>query len=806
MENDNNIHILLIEDNPGDARLIGEMLAESVGVDFQVKYVNRLEAGLRYLDSGGIDVCLVDLDLPDSKGVDTLAAVRSQSARLPVLVLTGLESETIAARAVHDGAQDYLVKGQLTGNLLIRAILYSIQRHRLIFELRQYALRLHTSHFRLQTIMEQNADGIIIASEGGNILYVNPAAEAILGKGRDKLHNQPIGIPILNSEATEIEIVQPSGDVVITEVRVVEIEWEGDVAFLASVRDITERRRVREILGQAAKEWQSTFDAVEDMIVVLDRDHSIIRANKAVKDRFRDKSIFGAKCHKLFHGSIHCIDRCTSRATFSSGEACHAEIQEEQMDGRWFMTSAYPIKDAEGKVDKVVHVLRDITEGKRSEAIKRTLEAEKIVVEEMKELSDMKSQFIEVMAHELRTPMTVIRSGVGLLLEQALGELNEKQTDFLHVIERNIDRLARFSQDVLSLSKLDSGRIDVKVKEVSLFDVLRPTLEMLKVKAGEEDIEVLYDGLKGDFKVCADPDALCQVAFNLVNNAIMHCPGGTTVTLDARLKENEFVEVRVADDGKGIPDVALGRIFERFYQVGRQSGPGYRGTGIGLSVCKGLVEKMGGRIYAESGQGEGTTFRYLLPTVAARGETLFGRIALFFGYVSPDQLKDAIQEQMLSGDGEDKKLGEILMDQGHLTRIEVDEVLQNQQFSLSRPHQHLPTAMNEALLGQLARKYEYITDAQLNDVLREQAIKRETGEHKRIGEVMVEKEYMSPEDIIMVLHMQKQHIVACPGCWTRFNAARRKDGEELKCPRCDKLLVADESNEIDVDGDMEQGS
>ena len=802
MENNNNIHILLIEDNPGDARLIGEMLAESVGYDFQVKYVNRLEAGLRYLESGGIDVCLVDLDLPDSKGVDTLAAVRTQSARVPVLVLTGLESETIAARAVHDGAQDYLVKGQLTANLLIRAILYSIQRHRLIFELRQYALRLHTSHFRLQTIMEQNADGIIIASEGGNILYVNPAAEAILGKGRDELQNQPIGIPILKSEATEIEIVQPSGEVVITEVRVVEIEWEGDVAYLASVRDITERRRVREILGQAAKEWQSTFDAVEDMIVVLDRDHGIIRANQAVKDRFRDKPIFGAKCHQLFHGSHSCIPHCTAKATFRSAEACHSEIQEETMDGRWFMTSAYPIMDGEGSVDKVVHVMRDITESKRTEAIARRLEAEQLVVEEMKEVADMKSQFIEVMAHELRTPMTVIRSGVGLLLEQALGELNEKQTDFLHVIERNIDRLARFSQDVLSLSKLDSGRINVRVKDVVLYDALKPTLEMLRVKAREEDIKVNYEGLQGDYKVWGDPDALCQVAFNLVNNAIMHCPSETTVTLDARLLENDYVEVRVADDGSGIPEEALGRIFERFYQVGRKSGPGYRGTGIGLAVCKGLVEKMGGKIFVESVAGQGTTFRYLLPTSAVRGETLFGRIAMFLGYVTQSQLSEAIESQQ-NDDDDDRKLGEILMDEGHLTRVEVDEVLENQEATLAKPHNHLPSAMSEALLGQLARKYEYITEGQLNEVLRDQAVKRESGEHVRIGQVMVEKDIMSPEDIIMVLHMQKQHIVACPSCWNRFNAARTKKGEELKCPQCGNVLVKDESEEIDVDGDVE---
>ena len=804
MENKSKIvNVLLIEDNPGDARLIGEMLSDNLGVSFQLKFVNRVEAGLRYLASGGIDVVLLDLNLPDSQGLETLGTVRSAASGVPIIVLTGDTDASLGMRAVNEGAQDYLVKGQVDGNLLLRSILYSIQRHRLIFELRQYALRLHTSHFRLQTIMEQNADGIVIANKKGVALYVNPAAEQLLGMRREEMQNKPVGIPITETGAREVVLPRPDDEEGVAEVRVVEIEWEGEGAYLASMRDITERRRMREILGQAAREWQSTFDAVEDMIVVLDRDQHIIRANQAVKDTFQGQPIFGEPCYRLFHGCSTAVENCAACETFNTGEACHIELQEPHLGDRWLMMSSYPIKGPDGVVDKVVHVIRDTTEARRTEAIKRSLEAKQLVLQELKEVNEMKSQFIEVMAHELRTPMTVIRSGVGLLLEQSLGELNGKQREFLQVIDRNIDRLSRFSQDVLSLSKLDSGRFRMHPEEVELHAALHPTLEMLRIKAEEDKIEINTEGLTEEgLLVCSDVDALSQVAFNLVNNAIMHCPEGTKVWVEGQLLEDQFVEATVRDDGPGIPVEAQERIFERFYQVGRQSGPGYRGTGIGLAVCRGLVEKMGGKMFVESAPGQGTTFKVKIPTPKSRAETLFGRIAMFLGHVTQEELGEAVRLQS-SREYEGKKLGEILVDKGRLSRIKVDEVLQNQQFSLARPHKLLPATLNESLLGRIAQRYGYVTDDQLRGILRTQALRQEQGEPVRIGQVMVEQNLMTAEDVIMVLHMQKQQIMVCPACSSRFNSPRTQSEPELACPECGASLEADEAEVIEVSGDVE---
>lgn len=139
------IKTLLVEDNPGDSRLIREMLAEAKGVAFDLKYANRLQTGLEHLDKGGIDVVLLDLGLPDSQGLETLNKTYVQAPEVPIVVLTGLDDEMLGVQAVNRGAQDYLVKRQVDVNLLVRAIRYAIERKQAEERERQLQLQLNLS-------------------------------------------------------------------------------------------------------------------------------------------------------------------------------------------------------------------------------------------------------------------------------------------------------------------------------------------------------------------------------------------------------------------------------------------------------------------------------------------------------------------------------------------------------------------------------------------------------------------------------------------------------------------------------------
>lgn len=137
---DKRIKVLLIEDNPGDARLIKELLADAGGDPFDLLCVDRLSMGLDHLADGGIDLVLLDLSLPDASGLNTFSTLRAHAPHVPVIVLTGLNDETLAVNAVQEGAQDYLVKGKVDGDLLVRSVRYAIERQRMLMELRAVSL------------------------------------------------------------------------------------------------------------------------------------------------------------------------------------------------------------------------------------------------------------------------------------------------------------------------------------------------------------------------------------------------------------------------------------------------------------------------------------------------------------------------------------------------------------------------------------------------------------------------------------------------------------------------------------------
>jgi serine phosphatase RsbU (regulator of sigma subunit) len=145
------IRALLIEDNPGDARLIEVMLMEAAGESFTVRHVDRLEEGLRELGNGNVDVVLSDLSLPDSHGLDSFLRLHSRAPHVPIIVLSGLNDTTVALNAVHQGAQDYLIKGEVDGQLLARAMRYAIERKRMSEQLHRYAAELREKNAQLES-------------------------------------------------------------------------------------------------------------------------------------------------------------------------------------------------------------------------------------------------------------------------------------------------------------------------------------------------------------------------------------------------------------------------------------------------------------------------------------------------------------------------------------------------------------------------------------------------------------------------------------------------------------------------------
>lgn len=254
------IRVLLIENNPEDAQLIREMLAKARGARFDLECADRLSTGMKRLARGGIDVVLLDLSLPDSRGLNTFHRLYAQIPQAPIIVLSVPEDEELAVNAVRKGAQDYLVKGQVDSNLLLRAVRYAIERRRMLAELEQGVRELQASETRFRNIIEKNVDGIIIVDREGVIRFVNPASESLFGRKAEDLLGQVFGFPVMAGKTTELDITGRGGEtVVVVEMRVAETNWDGEIACLATIRDITEH-------VQAKKELQRSLEKLRKAI------------------------------------------------------------------------------------------------------------------------------------------------------------------------------------------------------------------------------------------------------------------------------------------------------------------------------------------------------------------------------------------------------------------------------------------------------------------------------------------------------------------------------------------------------------
>jgi two-component system phosphate regulon sensor histidine kinase PhoR len=213
-------------------------------------------------------------------------------------------------------------------------------------------------------------------------------------------------------------------------------------------------------------------------------------------------------------------------------------------------------------------------------------------------------------SHELRTPLSLIKGFVETLLEGAKND-PEKCTRFLQTIEKHTDRLTFLIEDLLAISRLESGQVVMNLHQVDLREQTQRVVDDLRARAAEKNVR-LENGVPAGLTGRADADRLQQVLTNLVENAIKYGRANGRVTLGGRADDHR-VEMWVEDDGPGIPPEARERVFERFYRVDRARSRETGGTGLGLSIVKHIVQAHGGEVWLKSDIGSGTTFFFTLP-------------------------------------------------------------------------------------------------------------------------------------------------------------------------------------------------
>ena len=236
---------------------------------------------------------------------------------------------------------------------------------------------------------------------------------------------------------------------------------------------------------------------------------------------------------------------------------------------------------------------------------------EEIILEKEKTLSQLKDEFVFIISHELKLPITAVKGYIETIFSQYSSSLTSEAKELLQLTDINSERLNKLLNDLMDISKIEQGSLQVKLLDVSLEPLISEVLSNLFIDARKKKMALTQEG-DLDTGVKADPDRLKEVLTNLVGNAIKYTPDGGRVAVKIK-KESGLAQVSVIDNGLGISEEDQKHLFEKFYRVENEQTRVVKGSGLGLFITKQLVEKMGGQIGVSSKVGTGTTFYFTLP-------------------------------------------------------------------------------------------------------------------------------------------------------------------------------------------------
>jgi two-component system phosphate regulon sensor histidine kinase PhoR len=352
--------------------------------------------------------------------------------------------------------------------------------------------------------------------------------------------------------------------------------------FSNAVKTMALALRVRTSVVDAERaRLAAVLDRMTDGVLIADSGGQIQFANPAIERLFETNQAVGRRVAEVLrqHQLVEAWQR--SRET--------GEAQEESVEiparRRFLQLVVLPDRQTHGSL----LLVQDLTRVRRLETVRR--------------------DFISNVSHELRTPLASLKALTETLRDGALEDPKAAQR-FLGRIETEVDALTQMATELLELSRIESGQVPLQRKAVPAATLLLSAAERMRAQVERAGLVLRLDTAQDMTEVSADPPRLEQVLVNLIHNAVKFTPPGGEVILAAQT-QGEFVRFSVRDSGVGIPADDLERIFERFYKADRARSGG--GTGLGLSISRHLVEAHGGRIWAESAEGDGSTFYFTIP-------------------------------------------------------------------------------------------------------------------------------------------------------------------------------------------------
>jgi PAS domain S-box-containing protein len=382
--------------------------------------------------------------------------------------------------------------------------------------------------------------------------------------------------------------------------------------FQVIVNDISDRKKIEEELRISEEIYRNTstfldniLSNMSDCLFVIDEDYTLRFINETARNIYGN--IAGEKCYKAVRNLKRpCHYKgvpCEVQQILRNGKNYFEDIRMADKVGRISHIQARLTKTLDGK-KAVISVVRDVTDEKKTEEVLRKVEQEKT-------RARMKDQFISIASHELRTPLISIKGYVDYILTGKLGPISERMKLSLDAVKRNTNRLINLTEDLLDIRRIESGKIQLRMKPMDLRDVLNNCLIEIKPFISEKNQIFNTKIPNKEMKVRGDFYRLSQVLMNLLHNATKFTPKQGKVSLYVKEKKRYF-QIEVCDTGMGIKKDDMEKIFQPFADIRKETF--VKGTGLGLSVSKGLIEGHGGKIWAKSkGERKGSTFIYTIP-------------------------------------------------------------------------------------------------------------------------------------------------------------------------------------------------
>jgi len=601
------IQILLFEDNAADADLVAEYLDLSK-LNFTITTAKRLADGIAHLRERRFDIVLLDLSLPDSRGIDTLHAVMDAVVDEVIIVLTGADDEELSIEALQVGAQDYLNKDRLSSEVLRRSIRYAIVRSNLLRSLEAHAAEIQYREALLRRIFDANSDAMFILTPEYEIKFLNPAAGKLLEAEPEQLIGEIFPFEVNSGEVTELEIPDLNDRTNIVELSAVDLIWEGESALLVVLRDITQRRQAELALKHEKERLSVTLDSIADAVIATDESGAVERLNEEATKLtgISNEDAVGRPLEEILKLKHPKTGKLIKDPTKVLLELDFAEVSTklglllERADGEALNVTAETrcILDDEGKHHGCVTVLRDITQQKRTED--ELFKAEKL---------NSISLLAGGIAHDFNNMLTAILGNISMVRIEL--DEGDKHATKLIAAETAALQAKSLTQQLLTFSKGGAPVLEVTTVSEMVDECAQFILRGSNVKCAVEKDDDLW-------AVDADKGQISQVVNNLIINADQAMPEGGNICIRIRnlrvrlsevpaLNSGQYVCIEVRDEGTGISPENLKKIFDPYFTTKAE------GNGLGLASSYSIIHSHKGTITADSSVGQGSIFRVYLP-------------------------------------------------------------------------------------------------------------------------------------------------------------------------------------------------